>query len=595
MTAPDPDAAYPRPQLVREGWTSLDGTWRFAFDDDDRGCAQHWHSSDAAGVFDRDIVVPFPPESRASTVEAAGYHPVVWYRRALRLRRRPGRRTILHFGAVDHEADVWVDGQHVARHTGGYTAFGVDITDACHEGDDHELVVRAHDDPTDPCLPRGKQDWEPEPHVVWYRRSTGIWRSVWLEDVPEQHVADLTWSFDLARAQVTATVRLALVPARDTTVRVVLRRDATALGAATALATGRLTSVVVDLPALGNGQDRDPYLWSPESPTLLDAAITVAVGGTASDAVTSYVGLRTVGVADGRFLLNGRPYPLRSVLEQGYWPDSLYTPPGPAAMRREVELIRELGFNAARIHQKVEDPRLLAWADWLGVLLWAEMPSAYRYTPDGAAALLAEWLEAVRQQRNHPSVVTWVPLNESWGVQDVATDPAQRAFARALADATRAVDPSRPVVSNDGWEHQNSDVVGIHDYEGDPAVFAATYAGDDARRRLLSGTGPAGRRILVGGAVNRGQPIMVTEFGGIDYRAPAARPDGWGYSSAHDEEDWLERLRALHGALRASSAVVGSCYTQLTDTAQETNGLLTADRRPKAPIARIRRAVTGEA
>ena len=216
-------------------------------------------------------------------------------------------------------------------------------------------------------------------------------------------------------------------------------------------------------------------------------------------------------------------------------------------------LIRDLGFNAARLHQKVEDPRLLAWADRLGVLLWAEMPSAYAYTPEAAQRLLGEWLEAVRQQRNHPSVVTWVPLNESWGIQDVATDKAQQALARALADATRAVDPGRPVISNDGWEHQGSDILGVHDYEGNGPVLAASYAGADARRRLLFGVGPAGRRVLIGDARDEGQPIMLTEFGGIDLRSAATGADGWGYTSARDEDDWIDRIAALYDAVRSEA------------------------------------------
>jgi beta-galactosidase/beta-glucuronidase len=578
---------------VRDRWTSLDGPWRFAVDDDDRGLRERWHAPGSGAAFDREIVVPFPPESTASGIGETGYHPVVWYRRAVRLTVPDGRRTLLHLGAVDHEADVWVDGQHVGRHEGGYTAFTVDLTDALAEGDEHDLVVRARDDPTDPGLPRGKQDWELEPHVVWYRRSTGIWRTVWLEEVADQHVADLAWSVDLAAASVVATLELAAPPAAGTTVGVELRRDGVLLGAATATALGRHVTVAVDVPALRNGQAREPLLWSPENPVLVDAGIAVAVDGTITDAAASYVGVRTVAAADGHFQLNGRPYPVRAVLEQGYWPDSLYTPPDADAMRREVELIRDLGFNAARLHQKVEDPRLLAWADRLGLLLWAEMPSAYACTPQAAQRLLTEWLEAVRQQRNHPSVVTWVPLNESWGVQDIASDAAQQALARALADATRAVDPSRPVISNDGWEHVGSDIIGVHDYEGDGRALAATYAGADARDRLLSGVGPGGRRLLVGGARDVGQPVMLTEFGGIDLRADGARDDGWGYTSARDEDDWIGRVTALYDAVRSSPVLVGSCYTQLTDTAQETNGLCTADRRPKAPIERIRRAVTG--
>ena len=333
---PDPHGGYPRPQLVREGWTSLDGRWRFAYDDGDRGLGERWHAPASGAVFDREIVVPFAPESAASGIGDPGYHPVVWYRRTLRLAARPGRRTLLHLGAVDHEADVWVDGQHVGRHEGGYTAFTLDLTDALAGGDEHDLVVRAHDDPSDPYLPRGKQDWELEPHVVWYRRSTGIWRTVWLEEVADQHVAGLAWSVDVAAASVVATLDLAVPPAPGTAVSVELRRDGELLGAGTAAALGRQVTVAVDVPVLRNGQAREPLLWSPDNPVLVDAGIAVTVDGTTTDEVGSYVGLRTVAARDGHFQLNGRPYPVRAVLEQGYWPESGYTPPDVEAMRREV-------------------------------------------------------------------------------------------------------------------------------------------------------------------------------------------------------------------------------------------------------------------
>ena len=593
-SAAEQPAVHPRPLLARADWLDLDGPWRFAFDDQDAGRAQHWHVRGRSDPFKRSITVPFAPESTASGIGDTGYHPVVWYRRTVRLTPPPGQRVLLHLGAVDHEASVWVDGQHVGDHDGGYTAFTLDVTDALNGGDDHEVVVRAQDDPRDPEVPRGKQDWELEPHDVWYHRSTGIWRTVWCETVPTQHVADLRWTVDLAGATVTAEVELARPPAPGTTLSVTLRHRGTPLGSSSVTAGDRRTPVTVALAGLGNGQARAAYLWSPEHPELLDATIAVAVDGAAGDVVTSYVGLRTVETGSGRFLLNGQPYHLRAVLEQGYWPESLFTPPSVAAMRAEVELVRSLGFNAVRLHQKVEDPRFLYWADRLGLLVWAEMPSAYRFSAAGAHRVLREWLDAVRQQWNHPSVVTWVPVNESWGVQDLADEPAQRAFARALADATRALDPTRPVVSNDGWEHQCSDIVGIHDYEGDAAALAERYADSAALDRVLAGPGPARRPMFVGGARYRGQPVMVTEFGGIAFQPREARPDGWGYTSARDAAEWTSAVAALHQALRAGGVLAGTCYTQLTDTRQETNGLCTADRHPKAPVEALRRAVLGE-
>ena len=284
---------------------------------------------------------------------------------------------------------------------------------------------------------------------------------------------------------------------------------------------------------------------------------------------------------------------MRSVLNQGYWPESHLAAPSRAALRREVELIKELGFNAARNHQKIEDPRFLYWADRLGLMVWGEVAGAYEFSPRAVHRLMAEWMDAVERDASHPSIVTWVPVNESWGVQEIRTNPAQQAYARSLADVTRALDPTRPVVSNDGWEHPSSDIITIHDYEGDGERLATTYADDAARAALVGGIGPADRRVLVGGAVDRGQPVMLTEFGGVNYQPGAQREDGWGYTSASDGDDWVERITALYDAIRASSFLVGSCYTQLTDTMQETNGLLNADRSPKVPIEQIRRAVTG--
>lgn len=586
---------HPRPQRVRDSWRSLDGPWRFAVDDADVGRRQRWHEPGRGAAFTTEIIVPFPPESRASGIADTGFHPVVWYKRSVELVPARGRRVLLHFGAVDHDADVWVDGQHVGAHRGGYTAFTIDITDALTTRNEHEIVVRAHDDPADATLPRGKQDWELEPHVVWYHRSTGIWRTVWLEDVPDQHLADLAWSVDLAAAQVQLELNLAAVPSLGTTVTVVLEHAGQPIASTSMHAHSRANTLTVPVPALGNGQAREAYLWTPENPVLLDATITVTSPGQHADTVFSYVGLRTVSTESGRFILNERPYQVRAVLEQGYWPDSLYTAPDPTALRDEVELIRTLGFNTARIHQKVEDSRMLYWADRLGLMLWAEMPSAYRFSPQSTPAIMAEWLDAVQQQRNHPSVVTWVPLNESWGVQDVATNAAQQAFARALADATRALDPSRPVISNDGWQHQNSDIIGIHDYEGDPDLFANRYREQASREDLLEGFGPAGRRILIGGYGYSGQPIMVTEFGGIAYQPGTADADGWGYAKAKSEEDWLNRIAGLYRGIRNSQFLAGSCYTQFTDTLQEANGLCTSDRKPKAAIEKLRAAILGEA
>ncbi|MDQ1512584.1 MAG: hypothetical protein QOC59_426, partial [Microbacteriaceae bacterium] len=263
------------------------------------------------------------------------------------------------------------------------------------------------------------------------------------------------------------------------------------------------------------------------------------------------------------------------------------------AIRAEVQLIKDLGFNAVRLHQKFEDPRFLYWADRLGLLVWAETPGAYEFSPTAVERMTREWLEVLHRDRSHPSIVTWVPLNESWGVQHIAHSPAMRAYARALADLTRAIDPTRPVISNDGWEHVASDIVSVHDYEWRPEVMRERYGSAEAIDHLISGVGPAGRRILLDGAPTDGLPVMLTEFGGIRYTPGAAAEDAWGYSSASTADEFRERLGGLLAAVRASEVLAGFCYTQLTDTMQEANGLLTEDREPKLPIEELRSMITG--
>lgn len=587
------DGTYPRPQLVRDKWTSLDGEWDLAYDDADAGVHERWFAP-GSDVFDRRILVPFVPESAASGIGDNGYHPVVWYRRSLPIARREGARNILHLGAVDHEARVWVDGQFVGSHSGGQTGFSFDITDALQGEGPHHVVVRAYDPPFSSELPRGKQDWQLDPHVIWYRRSTGIWRTVWIETVPDQHVVSLDWKADHSSTAVAFTIRLALDPRHGTAVRVTLLHSDRELAEVTVRATDARVSGSVEIPALRNAQARGALLWSPDQPVLVDARIEVLEEGNRTDQVFSYLGIRTAGVGRGRFLLNGVPLFVRSVLNQGYWPDSQLTAPDVDAYRSEVELILSLGFNAARVHQKVEDPRFLYWADRLGLLIWAETAAAYEFTPSAARAMMAEWGEIVEHHRNHPSVVTWVPVNESWGVQDIAGDPAQRAFVQTLAAYTRALDPTRPVISNDGWEHVDSDILSIHDYETDPCALRARYADQEALGPALSGMGPQGRRpelMRADAARAADAPLMVTEFGGIAYDSD----DTWGYATVGTDMEYSALLSGLFGALDGSPLIAGFCYTQLADTLQESNGLVRADRSPKLAVEELRSIVRGSA
>ena len=306
--------------------------------------------------------------------------------------------------------------------------------------------------------------------------------------------------------------------------------------------------------------------------------------------------MRSVSVGRGSFQLNGQPCYLRAVLNQGYRPRTHLAAEGPAQLRAEVELIKEMGFNAVRVHQKAEDPRFLFWADRLGLMVWAETAAAYVYSLTAVTLLVTEWMDLIRRDRSHPAIVAWVPLNESWGVPDIASRTDQQNFVRSLASLTRALDPGRPVVSNDGWEHVDSDILGLHDYAGDADELRARYGTSQAASETVrSARGPLPRRPVIGKqqlrAFARGDaPLMITEFGGVSLDGV---DDGWGYTTARSDSEYATLLQELFGALRASRDVAGFCYTQFMDTGQETNGLLFADRTPKLPLETIRQIVTG--
>ncbi|MFC7404751.1 glycoside hydrolase family 2 protein [Georgenia alba] len=590
----EPDQLHPRPQLRRETWHDLTGTWQFAFDDDDRGVQERWYDGARLGTdpFGARIQVPYPPESPLSGVADTSFHPVAWYAREVEVAvPEDGRRVLLHFGAVDYHAVVWVNGRHVGEHTGGHTPFTLDITHALDpDSSVQAVVVRAEDRPTDLHQPRGKQVTSEGARGIFYDRTSGIWQPVWLETVAQTHISSLRWTTDIDAGQVRLDLALCGTIVSGLTVRVRLSLEGVLLAEHSARAREDRATVTFALEDLQTGQ---PILWSPESPTLIDAEILLEAPGTAgpADRVHSYLGVRSAGFRDGLFLLNGRPYYLRMVLEQGYWPTSHLAAPGPDALRREVELIKQLGFNGARIHQKIEDPRFLYWCDRLGLAVWGEFPNAFAYSPTAVTRTVQEWQAAVERDVSHPSVVAWVPLNESWGVPRIATSPQQQSFATALYHLTKALDPTRPVISNDGWEHTVSDIWSVHDYTPSGESIRRRYHAVPDLEHTLHGPGPGRRKIFVHDVEHAGQPVMITEYGGLAYVDDL---DGrWaGYSTVTSAADLQDRLEELTSAILDAPRVAGFCYTQLTDTQQERNGLLTEDREPKLPVEQIRRIIT---
>jgi beta-galactosidase/beta-glucuronidase len=573
---------HPNPQMRRKAWIDLNGPWGFAHDDEDAGRSSRWERD--AAPFSRQIIVPFPPESELSGINDKGFHPVIWYRRTFEAPKLNGGRLLLHFGAVDYRAEVFVNGVPVCRHEGGHASFCADITDALVSGDEQVIVVRAEDQPEDATQPRGKQDWKQKPHAIWYERTSGIWQPVWLEPVPAVHIADLWLVPDIASGSVAITAEFNRQVAQGCLVEISLKRGDRLLARQSAAAMGAEASLGISIPAYGHGQFRGDLLWSPETPNLIETTVRlVGPDGAEIDRVESYFGLRGVAAKEQRFLLNDKACFLRSVLEQGYWPKSHLAAPSPEALRKEVELIKALGFNAVRIHQKVEDPRFLYWCDRLGLMVWGEMANAYEFSPRAVERFTREWLEVVRRDRNHPSIVAWVPLNESWGVPNIAMRPEQQAYASALYHLTKALDPTRPVISNDGWEHTDSDILGVHDYAVSGEHLRGRYDSPEAMERSLLGNGPQRRRPLLKPDAWDDQPVMITEFGGVSY-FPQDGADWFGYGTVESREDYLERIKGLFEALHDSPELAGYCYTQLTDTMQERNGLLTEDREPKLPF-----------
>lgn len=581
--------AYPRPQLRREGWISLNGTWDFAFDDD-----AAWTGPRTVN-WSRQITVPFSPETRASGVNADGFFRVVWYRRSFdRPELPPGHRLLLHFGAVDYSAEVWVNGVKVRSHQGGYTPFHADITDVLKENGAQEIIVRAEDDPLDLAKPRGKQDWKLESHSIWYPRTTGIWQTVWMEVVPASYIAVLRWTANLTEWEIGLEAFIGGVRQEGFRLAVSLRvRDLVLAQDIYSVVAGEVHRQIA-FSDPGIDDSRNELLWSPSSPTIINVELELQDGnGAVIDRVGSYTALRSLSVQGDRFILNGRPLPLQLVLDQGYWPESGLTAPDDDALLKDVLLAKELGFNGVRKHQKIEDPRYLYWADHAGLLVWEEMPSAYRYTQRSIERLTREWIEVLNRDKSHPCIVAWVPLNESWGVPDLPDSQDQRNYVQALYHLTKTLDPSRPVIGNDGWESVATDILGIHDYDNQPERIAKRYGQSDVESHLFNRERPGGRMLVLSGKTEAGQPIVLSEFGGI--ALSTEKNDGWGYSRCEGPEELLERYRALLEVVRSLPRLAGFCYTQFTDTYQEANGLLFANREPKIPVEEIALATRGDA
>lgn len=565
---------------------SLDGTWRFAFDEEDA-----FSHPQEIPDWPLRIVVPFPLESDASGIGDRGFHKACWYQRDFSI-KADGGRIILHFGAVDYRAKVWINGAYVARHEGGHTPFRADITDVLDPSGDQVVTVWVEDDPHELTKPRGKQDWQLEPHSIWYPRTTGIWQTVWLERVSRTYIEKIRWTPFVEGFAIHFEARVVGDPLDDLSIELDLRHNGELIAQDRYRVIDREVDRRIALSDPGIDDFRNELLWSPENPQLIDAQVRLMRGGEVIDAFTSYTALRSVAILRDRFMLNNRPYLLRMVLDQGYWPDTLLAAPDDGALRKDVELAKAMGFNGVRKHQKVENPRYLYWADKLGLLVWEEMPSAYRFTRTAIKRLVAEWAEVIERDYSHPCVIVWVPFNESWGVPELPSTRSHRNAVEALYHLTKTLDPTRPVIGNDGWESSATDIIGIHDYDANPEHLRQRYGADVSTEQLFDRRRPGGRILTLDGYPHRGQPIVLSEFGGIAFdKCPEpGGPAVWGYSTAEAEEEFATSFHALVEVVSHTALFSGYCYTQFADTFQEANGLLCADRTPKIPLERIARA-----
>lgn len=558
---------YPQPQQKREIWQALNGAWEFSF------------GEKPEVEFPLTINVPFAYQCKASGIGDTVNHDFLWYRKKFTLNEamQSCKTVYLNFLAVDHSCKVWVNGKFAVSHEGGYGAFGTDITEFLLPKGEQTIEVYVKDDLTK-VYPRGKQTWLKDRHRCWYYPTSGIWQSVWLDGTNGDYITALEITPDVKTTSVCIYAELLNDAADEIWAEVSSPFGKTYKFLSTTKDDKRFQLLFkIDKPDC----IEDGHLWSPEHPHLFQTKITVKKDGQTLDEVQTYFAFRNIYTEDGKFYLNGVPYEMRLVLNQSYWEGYGMTAPSAESYKKDILLAMEMGFNGMRVHQKVDDPYLYYYADQLGCLIWAETPSAYNFRPEMIRSIMQTQTELIKKVYNHPSVIAYVPLNESWGVKEIMYDKKQQALAKSLYWLCKSLDDTRLVIGNDGWENISpSDLITVHNY---------SKYGDNFTKYLsfTENLEHAGRRVMVQGEHYCGQPIMMSEFGGVSLQTDS----GWGYNGAEvTVDDFMQRFERLFANMSACN-FCGWCYTQLTDVEQETNGLLDDAHKPKFDVKKVREII----
>lgn len=566
---------YPRPQFRRNEWTNLNGEWEFEFDDNNDGVKRGLYNGKA--TLKNRINVPFSYQYPASGIGDNSQHDIVWYLR--RFEAENGKRALLCFNAADYETDVWINGKHAVKHRGGFAPFKADITELLEDGE-NVIVVRCSDG-QETFYPRGKQNWRKEPFSCFYVPNTGIWQSVWIEYFGNDCVDAYCLLPDVDNRSITGEIQTLYGKADRAIITVSFKNEI--IKKQTISLDGRLSQFSIKLADNDHFMFAD-MLWYPDKPNLLEIEVELLSNNIRQDFARTRIGLRKISVEGGYICVNSRRLYQRLVLDQGYWQEGGLTPPSAEALKNDIEQSKAMGFNGARKHQKFEDPYYYYYAEELGFLTWCEMPSAYKFCAEEVQAIVSEWTAIVREARNFTSNICYVPLNESWGVSVIKADVAQQRFAKALYYLTKCIDGTRLISTNDGWENiEESDIISIHDYNiKQSGEFPLKY-----KHGEFDGLNPQGWQLFADGHKYKGQPVLLTEFGGLAF-AKEQKGSAWGYGNGvKDNNEFYERLKQLIDGISLTE-FQGYCYTQLTDVQQEINGLLYADHTPKVDINRLK-------